>query len=82
MVVDGLVIKNKRILLVKRDQGSFIEIGKWALPGGYLEQDETCEQAIIREVREETGYERKWLNCFALTIILGERMIKIVKMWL
>ena len=66
VVVDGLVIKNKRILLVKRGQGSFIEIGKWALPGGYLEQDETCEQAIIREVREETGYGGKVVKLFRL----------------
>ena len=66
VVVDGLVIKDKRILLVKRGPGSFIEIGKWALPGGYLELDETCEQAIIREVKEETGYECEVIKLFRL----------------
>jgi len=30
-------------------------IGKWCLPCGYLDFDETCKQAIAREVREETG---------------------------
>ena len=66
VVVDGLVIKDKRILLVKRGPGSFIEIGKWALPGGYLELDETCEQAIIREVKEETGYDGKIIKLLGI----------------
>ena len=30
-------------------------IGKWCLPCGYLDYDETCKQAVAREVVEETG---------------------------
>lgn len=30
-------------------------VGKWCLPCGYLDFNETCKQAIAREVREETG---------------------------
>lgn len=29
--------------------------GTWCPPGGHLEYGETCEQAVIREVKEETG---------------------------
>ena len=42
-----------KILLVKRDTVPFK--GYWALPGGRMEQGETVEQTVIREVKEETG---------------------------
>jgi ADP-ribose pyrophosphatase YjhB (NUDIX family) len=42
-----------RVLLIQRN----IEPnrGGWTIPGGYVEKDETAEQAVIREVEEETG---------------------------
>jgi 8-oxo-dGTP diphosphatase len=42
-----------RLLLIQR--GHEPEAGLWSLPGGRLEPGETAEQAMIREVREETG---------------------------
>ena len=56
VVVDVLLIDGNKILLVKRT-GKLLESGKWALPGGFLARDETCEQGAMREVKEETGYE-------------------------
>ena len=41
------------ILLIKRDTVPFK--GYWALPGGRAELGENVEQAIVREVKEETG---------------------------
>jgi 8-oxo-dGTP diphosphatase len=41
------------ILLVKR--GVEPGIGKWALPSGFIEENETPEQAVVRELLEETG---------------------------
>lgn len=44
---------NNKILLVKR--GTPVFRGYWALPGGKVEPKETVEEAVFREVKEETG---------------------------
>jgi len=44
---------DNKILLVKR--GTPVFRGYWALPGGKVEPKETVEEAVIREVKEETG---------------------------
>jgi len=58
MVAVGAVIKDKKgqILLVKHvpSRGGFWQ-GKWICPGGKLEEGETIEEGIKREVKEETN---------------------------
>lgn len=44
---------NLHILLIQRKNDPFK--GQWALPGGFLDMDETLEECVVREVREETG---------------------------
>ncbi len=41
------------VLLIERKYPPFE--GMWALPGGFLEMDETLEAAALRELKEETG---------------------------
>ncbi len=47
MVCDGKILLEKR----KSEPGK----GKWSVPGGLVELGESTEQAVIREVKEETG---------------------------
>ena len=63
VVVDMLVVDHNKILLVKR-AGKWLETGKWAMPGGFLDRDETGAQAAVRETSEETGYEAKVVKLF------------------
>ena len=51
--VGGIVVREGRILLVKRRNE--LGRGKWSIPGGLVELGETLEQAVIREVKEETS---------------------------
>ena len=53
LTVDGVILENGEISLIKRKGEPFK--GKWALPGGFVEYNETVEDAVIREIREETG---------------------------
>jgi 8-oxo-dGTP diphosphatase len=53
LAVDAVWISGRRILLVRRGRPPFR--GRWALPGGFVEVHETVEQAVVRELHEETN---------------------------
>ena len=59
VTVDALVFNQKeQILLIKRNM-KLSEGGKWALPGGYADRDETLIEGAAREIMEETGWKVK-----------------------
>lgn len=59
--VRGAVFREGRILLVLER-----EDGGWTLPGGWADVGESPAEAIVREVREESGYETRALKLLAV----------------
>jgi 8-oxo-dGTP diphosphatase len=60
LTADGAIIKEGKILLIERKNEPFK--GKWALPGGFVEYGEKVEDAVVREVSEETGLDTKIID--------------------
>ena len=67
----GAIITDRagRLLLIQR--GHEPETGRWSLPGGRVEPGETDQQAVVREVREETG----------LSVACGELVGEVSRPW-
>jgi 8-oxo-dGTP diphosphatase len=68
VIVDMLIWRYREekveILLIRRDGPPFR--GQWALPGGFIQMDETLLESAKRELVEETGI--KDMDLFSLTI--------------
>ncbi len=56
-VVCGLVIEDNKVLLTLRNDPKSRYHNHWQLPGGKVHDDESPYQAIVREMKEETGYD-------------------------
>jgi len=75
----GLIFSDNRVLLARYPDGaggSFV-----VAPGGGLEQDENIEQAIIREVTEETGLVVQPKAVVMIEDLVGSQF-KMIKVWM
>ncbi|GIN72662.1 NUDIX hydrolase [Bacillus sp. J14TS2] len=56
--IKGILFNHGRVLLLKNERN------EWELPGGRIEENESPEQCVVREMQEELG-----INCTVETII-------------
>ena len=52
--------KGMQVLLIKRD--NYPDMGKWAIPGGFVNMKESLEDGAIRTLKEETGVENVYIE--------------------
>lgn len=62
----GIVINRRNEILVVRERRNGVGSGSFKLPGGHLHEEEHVADAVVREVREETGVETLFVSlvCF------------------
>ena len=54
-IVNGLLVRDGKVLLALRSPQRLAYAGKWSFPGGHAEENETLVDALTRELREEIG---------------------------
>ena len=62
-----LIDKDDRIYLIKEEDKYRISLGRWNLPGGSVDNNESLVDSVKRETKEETGYDAKvssMLGCY------------------
>jgi ADP-ribose pyrophosphatase YjhB (NUDIX family) len=60
--VRGIAFRDDRILLVSE----ILDAGRWTVPGGWADVNETPSQAVVREMQEESGYETRVVKLLAV----------------
>ena len=60
LIILTIAENDLQVLLIRRKQAPFA--GRWALPGGFVEMNESLEDAAARDLKEEVGVERVYLE--------------------
>lgn len=72
-IITGVIIRNKKgqVLLIKNSKWK-----DWIIPGGHVELGETIEQCALRETKEETGLDAKFVKILDFQEIINSPEFK------
>lgn len=77
-VAAGVIHKDGKILIARRKSGKCVG-ANWEFPGGKLEEGETLEECLIRELKEELDIEVEIINYIDSNIFFcGDKKIELV----
>lgn len=68
-VATAYLVRDGRTLLLKHKK-----LGMWLPPGGHIEEGETTDEAVLREVLEETGLEAEFISAPRAPVMRGGRV--------
>ena len=75
-VVAAIIKSGNKVFITERGHGEFK--GKWEFPGGKIEQGETGEEAVVREIKEELKSTVKVLKFFGeINDVHGDRCFNV-----
>lgn len=63
LVAAAIFLRGDQVLLTRRPEGSHLA-GTWEFPGGKIEEGESPEEALVREIREELAIETEIVEPF------------------
>ena len=63
IVTAAAMVRDGKVLIAQREAGSHMEF-RWEFPGGKLEPDETTEECIVREIKEELDIDVEVLDIY------------------
>jgi len=64
VTVGAIAVNEKQQILLTKRAENVINGGKYTLPGGFLDRNEDTKQAVLRELKEETGLEGEIIALF------------------
>lgn len=70
MAVGAVVVKDGALLMVRR--GTEPNKGLWTIPGGRVEKGEYLNDAVVREVKEETGIDIQVKELLGILEVVGD----------
>ena len=71
-----LALVDEKLVLVKR--GMEPQIGRWAFPSGFVDREESVEDAAVREFKEETGLDARLERLIGVYSATGSPVVLVV----